>query len=280
MALSQRGLARRLNVDQSVLSRFLNEEPGSAPSPKRPRALKLLEGLERLCSCLDDVIDVPPEEFDIDDDSSIWEHSFNRRLAILRKQFPPGEALTRIPEMCVQAWNAPPHQRAYVCTNTALEISVCLYKNWRAPECSVELVQQSLRRLRRLHHEAAQLLPAIVDEADREHHTARCHSYAGVALSYAGLSLRDDDLLGEGVSLALRSAEHRNLPRSGVWPNLLQLLDNLLRLGQSRADEWSSRAAEVASRRGDDSLRIALTDSSIPDLRKSWAAKAPHLLDL
>src|SRR4051812_3531702 len=47
---SQSFLARELGVDRSVLTRFLTREAEVyTPSPSRPRIMKILEGIERIC---------------------------------------------------------------------------------------------------------------------------------------------------------------------------------------------------------------------------------------
>ena len=274
MNMSQRGLSRRLNVDQSVLSRFLSQQPGYEPAPKRPRILKLLEDIEQFCTQVEDVSLLQEDGiFDDENDLRVWARAHTLRLRHLRQLSVPGESLARVSELAAQALNFPSDYRAYTCINTLLAISIALFKEYDARTCSGPLIMSSIRRVDALEASArAGILEVDLDEAQTSEQTGRAIGFASVARAYAGLRLDDAVLLDKGAEGLLEAASYACPPAAKLWHNLLHFVDLALAANLPRATEWSRRAEALARvAEGSEGLALALADQSLEQVRAHWA---------
>jgi len=273
MNMSQRGLSRRLGVDPSMLSRFLSQQPGYEPGPKRPRILKLLEDIEQFCTQVEDV-SLWQEDgvFDEEDDVRVWARAHTLRLRALRQMSIPGEALVRVSELSAQALCFPPAYRPYVCINTELAISVAMYKEFEARSSTEGLIRGSVRRVDALEQAAlVGIRDLSLDEAGIDEQTGRAKGFAAVVRAYAGLRIEDASLVRIGADGLIEAAQHPCPPAARLWHNLLRFVDLALRLGTDGVDDWSRRAADLAMRsRGSEALSLALADQSVSRLRSHW----------
>ena len=289
MGATQRGLARKLGVDQSVLSRFLNQQPGYEPSSARPRAMRVLELIEQFCSHLEDVSVLTDEsEFDPTDEIAAWERAINARFRQVRREVDPGFAMSRLPELCAQAFCFPLPHRPYVCVHAELAVSFIMISEERAGICSNELVRQNAARLERLRDLALEDIPGtdrIVDDigtirGTHDELTARALNYAGLGLAFAGMRIRENRYTDAGVSDLLRSTDYSHRPIMGIWHNVFLVLERLFAGDHPRAVEWAASAADQARKCRGDNLSIAMNERSIPLLREHWSRTAADVLDL
>jgi len=281
MMATQRGLARRLGVDQSVLSRFLSQQPGYEPARNRPRILKLLEDIEQLCSQLEDVAPVAEwTEFDATDDVLRWEQTLAVRLRQIRQDPDPGRALTRLPELSVQALHFPGPGRAFACINATLAAAIQLIAEWRVAVCSDRLVRETLSRLGALGCAALENLQELpLERALRLRHEARARSYEGLGRSFAGFRLDDARLVISGCELQIVAAKGPSEPKDKVWHNLLNTLEVMLDEEVDTARDLTCQAAEAGSTSSGQGLKLALADRSLSRVRSVLEEVAPHLLE-
>ena len=281
MNASQRGLARRLGADQSVLSRFLSQQPGYEPARNRPRILKLLEDIEQVCSHLEDVEAFQDDgQFDSSNDLERWEDALTIRLRMVRQEADPGRALTRFPELSVQALHFPGLGRAFTCINACLSAAGPIYKEWKARVCSDGLVGESVERVVALERGATEALAASSLEEDvMKRHLSRCHSYAGLVLSFGGLRLGRDDLVMQGIERQFEAVQLPHETKDGVWRNLFGVLNVLLSTQAPKARELALRAAELGRQSSGDSIAVALADREFDSLYAFWRVEAPDLLE-
>jgi len=276
MRASQRGLSRRLGVDQSLLSRFLSQQPGFEPSLKRPRILALLEAIEQCCSHVEDIDYADLGRPGIDDPFRLWIDAHVSRLRQLRQRTRSGEALTRLPELYAQALSFPPPHRWHACVNTELCLAVVLSHEFEERLSSDSLVRASVEWIEPLERTAAEDLEAAPEATEDR---ARCHNYAAVARVYAGLRLGDDSLVEAGMEGMLASTKLEHRPLTRVWHNTLVLTNTLLEAEHARADVWVRRVGEEARKTPNPmSLRSALLDRSTERLRTAWEGDFTDLL--
>jgi len=282
MSASQRGLARLLGIDQSMLSRFLSQQPGYEPTSRRPRILKLLEDIEQVCSRVEDIAPYSEDgPFDPEDDLFRWECTLALRLRQLRGFEDPGSALTRLPELTIQALHMTGTSRVNACINASLSAAVLMATEWRLRVCSVTLIEQTLRRLDALEATALETLSSLdgIEDSVRSRHRARSLSYCGTARSYAALRLGDATLLDRAVAQQLEACTRTLDPKDGVWKNLLTLLNTLLEQGHEDAQRFADRGSEVARENPSRALAMALIDRELASLESYWADTAPDILE-
>ena len=278
MNMTQRGLSRRLDVDQSVLSRFLSKHPGYGPGPKRPRILKLLEDIEQFCTHVEDV-NLWEEDglFNEDDDLRVWARAHTLRLRHLRQSHSSGESLVRVSELAAQAVHFPMPYKPYTCVNTELAISIALYREFHTRSSSDKLVLSSMRRVDQL--EKA-ILDSVVEldvaEDVRTSERAKGIGFAASARGYAGLMLGDGQLVQRARDGFLGSVALEHQPSTRLWHNALHFIEVLLSRSYEGASEWSCMAAEVAMKCSSESLRVALADKDLEHLRSHWMTVAPR----
>ena len=281
MNASQRGLARRLGVDQSVLSRFLSQQPGYEPARNRPRILKLLEDIEQACTHLEDVAAFQDDDqFDASNDLARWEDALTIRLRLVRQEEDPGRALTRFPELSIQALHFPGLGRVFASINACLAAAGPVFREWKKIVCSDDLVRETVDRVFALERSAAEALSASqLGPEEKARHLSRCRSYAGLAIGFAGLRLKDVDILLEGLERQFEAAQLPNEPKDGVWRNLFGILNVLLESRAPRATEFARRAADIGRQHPNESISIALTDREFSSLYALWRTEAPDLLE-
>lgn len=282
MNASQRGLASLLDVDQSVLSRFLSQQPGYEPAKNRPRILKLLEDIEQVCVRLEDVVPISGDlSFDPEDDLKRWTCTLAFRLQHLRHYEDPGGALTRFPDLSIQALHVPGPSRVNVCNTASLTAAILMAAEWRSRVCTSELISQTLGRVDALQAAVFETLDATgLDEVVESRHRARSRSYCGTARSYAGLRRQDQNLLKAGFEEQLQACSAEGLqPKDRVWHNLLTLLNILLKKEWPEAALLAHRATEVVRQHPSESLDIALADRDLTSLTSFWGDHAPDLLE-
>jgi len=275
---SQRGLARRLGTDQSVLSRFLSQQPGFEPAPGRPRLMKLLERIEGTCSHIESVEYFTDAGSKAVDDFEAVFQAHVVRLRTLRQQYGSADGLARMGELSGIARCLPMPYRPYACNNTLLAISILIHGD--DGQCSEELLRATLQRVRELEQTA---IPAIdeLDVGTREkgEEYARAAGYSGVSRAYSGLRLEDDALVSTGVEQALAATKHLYGPQGEIWHNALALLERLLSAGHPEAVAWSERAAKMAEKDRSEALRAGLVDRNLEHLLVHWRKCVPGLVE-
>jgi len=278
MNASQRGLAERLQVDQSVLSRFLSQQPGYEPAPTRPRILKLLEDIEQFCSHVENVaLWIDDEFFAPDDDLRVLFRAHTARLRQLRQMPDPAEALVRLPELSAQALLFPDPYALYACANTLLGISVLSYSLRAQIACSQALLKNTSIRIDRLAEGAFAALERGVGMPEEDR--ARILSYQGTSQSYIGLATADTELLQSGVRRALDAVLYQNRPLNGVWLNVVQLLEHVLEIGHPLARTFSEEALKRAQSYENEALRMAMVERSMERVRSHWRELAPRFVE-
>jgi len=271
MNSSQRGLAARIGVDQSVLSRFLSQQPGYEPLPSRPRLIRVLEQIEAICSHLECVAPVSEDQVTAAaDDMETLFRSHLLRTRHLRQHFSPPEVLSRIGELCAQAVLFPPRYRVYACNNVLFVLSNAIFRD-QDRVGSRELLESSLARVRELEHVAiAAGRDLECEEAERSAELAATLSYAAVSRAHAALRLEDEDLLATATGQLLEATKHARRPQGGAWRNALQFVEHLLAIEHPEAKTWSERALERALEDRSEALRVALHDKELGLLRAHW----------
>jgi len=277
MNASQRGLATRLNVDQSVLSRFLSQQPGYEPTPARPRIMKLLEDIEQHCQHLENVEAWLDEgSFSSADDLRIHFRAHAARLRQLGRHSDPGYVFARLPELCAQARLFPGLYLKHACINTLLEISVASFSLHRHGSCSPDLLKHTAARVLLLERSAHEAFEGSDEETEEDQ--ARTLNYAGISQAYIGLALADASLAEDGIRKAVESTLRETQPVSGVWLNALQLLEHLFAVRHGSAEHWSGVALAAAQSNPCEALRLALVERTVERVRAHWATLAPQFV--
>lgn len=279
MNMSQRGLARRLDVDQSVLSRFLSQQPGYEPARNRPRILKLLEDVEQFCTRVEDV-SLWQEDgvFDSSDVLDVWWRAHTHRLRSLRQDPDPSRALLYVGELVGQALFLPMPYKPHACINTELAISVALFHESSLNSCSDELVRRSLESVESLLDAARQTVPELeIESKERDEHMARALCYAAVSCGYAGLRLSDGGLIQQAAQGFMECTKLWSRPVTRVWHNALHFMERLLEREHPDGVRWSLELVNGVDP-GLESLRVALEDHDLGRVRQLYLREAPTLL--
>ena len=271
MRANFRGLAARIEEHPCYISRFFHPDEQHAPCAQRPAMLRVLEKVERQCSALNDVVEVPLDDYRVDvDDGVLLARNQLFRLRALRNEFDPAQALVYIAEPCQVALYAEASQRAAMCTDVLLTM-VCLVMDERARQASRELLERSVDRIARLETAALE----SVAEAAPDYRPQKAIGYAGAARAHAGWLLNDAVLVQLGMQGMLRAAAMPHPPKDQLWHNVLGFTEKLLASNHRDATRYAQQVVSRASADHSDSLRRAVQTRELPRLRRTWQATSP-----
>ncbi len=271
--LNQHGLARRVGVSPSLLSRFLNPLSGRAPGPRSPAMTRLLEELERICSVDLDVFEMDPTPGERVDDEWLWYDRHRKRLRVPRDKLDPGEALARIGVLCAQAVNGPSAHRAAMCANTLLALGFVLHK-LEARSASRDLLSRTTGRVDHLHETG---MNGVEGNSEID---LKIEGYTGLCHALTGYHMQETSRIGSGVREMLEVAVRPHRRVDALWCNPLEFTDRLLGESHGSADGLSMEVARVAYRNQCELLRDALRTRTLAHLKNHWRVNAPLMAPL
>lgn len=273
---SRTGLARILEVDHSVLVRFLNGDPSYKPIPSRPKMVRILEQLLRICS-IDDVVhgvpDCPNAQKLRDDDFRAFAECLYR-LEKLRTECQPEEGLIRMGGLVSNAIHSSKKYRSAMATN-CLGAMCCFIDKPDSRQLSKEMLEQSIERALRLQKEAVASV----------HHTKAARipqcaiGYSGYVIANSGYYLDDDRTVRIGLNRLMKSTRMENIYDDGIWPNSLRFLNLLLEERGKSAGRWSRQFRESAKQGSCENIGETLRLMHFPEVEKRWESEEPGIVE-
>lgn len=272
---TQEELAHLVGADRTALNRYLNGHPDYRPCASRPQMMKILEGIERVCSTPYDIVEVEPEPIPRGpgwEDAALYQ--FHLKLnRTYRASFEPA-AIPGVGAVLVSmAAHGPARYRSRMCANACVTFASALERiaPGTASERSLRDAAEWLFALERAGLEAiAQCENPLVRD--------RIINAAGGGIGQAGALLDDENLIDSGgtrlIDSACRSAEEDD----GFWTDTLAFVERLFDLDSPHAERWSSLASEAAKRHPSPSLWLTLRTRTMPRVWDHWRRIAPELL--
>lgn len=241
---TQEKLAKEIGTDAGTLSRYLQRDPLSEPTPRRTKKIAILEGIETVCVTASD-LEVNPVDArlastsDADFDADLYREIRNRVINMLETT-PSPRGIAQGGGLVTSAASSAEGHRPTNCQNVALAMAEQLAA--RHACISDNLVKRGVAMLRLLMTAASS-----VEGAD--HRILQlCRNYVGRGLAAAGRRLNDSMLRREGLEMLHDSV--RLLPNSKpgdrIWDNYLDEIELLSQMGSNEAQDWSDKAHRLA----------------------------------
>lgn len=272
---TQEELAALLKADRTALNRYLNGQDGYEPCSTRPQMMKILEGLERVCSSPYDIVEIRPQSVG---GGLGWEDGalYNYHLQ-LNHSYRRGHEPSALPSVCAplvsMAVHGPAEFRSRMCANTLVTLAAAL-----------ERIEPGVVSERALHDAAAwaeRLEQAGLEAIGRCPNPLvkdRLINGAGGVIGQCGALVGDEARIDAGMRRLIDSARRSQEEDDGFWTDTLALVERLFVVNASNAARWSAEAAKAAQAHPSDSLWFTLRTRRLPAVWTHWNRLAPDLL--
>ncbi|HVZ93548.1 MAG TPA: hypothetical protein VG797_03470 [Phycisphaerales bacterium] len=274
---TQEELALLMGVERSALNRYLNEHPDYRPAATRPQMMKILEGIERVCSSHYDIVEIeptPPKRAPGWEDEALYQFHLKLNHELRRKVEPEamGSSAAVIVSMAV---HGPMKFRSRMCANACVTIASSLEK-----VAAEAVTERSLREcaewLLRLERAGLDAIASCENALVRD----RIINATGCGIGHAGAILDDDKLIDAGATRLIESSCRSQEEDDGFWTDTLGFIERLFTVSSPSADRWSKAVADACRAHPSPSLWFTLRTRSLPMTWSHWRRAAPELLSM